>query len=31
MDVSGVAKLSLFENPDGRLIGMWKQIAQPAG
>ncbi|MEE8112247.1 MAG: VOC family protein [Acidobacteriota bacterium] len=26
MDVPGVGKLSLFEDPDGRVIGMWKQI-----
>ncbi len=24
MDVPGVGKLSLFEDPDGRVIGMWK-------
>ena len=26
MDVPGVGQLSLFEDPDGRVIGMWKQI-----
>ncbi len=25
MDVSGVGQLSLFEDPDGRVLGMWKQ------
>jgi uncharacterized protein len=26
MDVPGVGQLSLFEDPDGRVLGMWKQI-----
>ncbi len=25
MDVPGVGSLSLFEDPDGRVLGMWKQ------
>lgn len=25
MDVPGVGQLSLFEDPDGRVLGMWKQ------
>jgi len=25
MDIPGVGQLSLFEDPDGRVIGMWKQ------
>ena len=25
MDVPGVGKFSLFEDPDGRVLGMWKQ------
>jgi predicted enzyme related to lactoylglutathione lyase len=29
MDVPGVGQLSLFEDPDGRVLGMWKQ-GQPA-
>ena len=29
-DVPGVGQLSLFEDPDGRVLGMWKQIA-PTG
>jgi predicted enzyme related to lactoylglutathione lyase len=27
MDVPGVGQLSLFEDPDGRVLGMWKQGA----
>jgi predicted enzyme related to lactoylglutathione lyase len=27
MDVPGVGQLSLFEAPDGRVLGMWKQLA----
>jgi predicted enzyme related to lactoylglutathione lyase len=27
MDVSGVGQLSLFEDPDGRVLGMWKRPA----
>jgi predicted enzyme related to lactoylglutathione lyase len=26
MDVPGVGQLSLFEDPDGRVLGMWKQL-----
>jgi predicted enzyme related to lactoylglutathione lyase len=26
MDVSGVGQFSLFEDPDGRVLGMWKQL-----
>jgi predicted enzyme related to lactoylglutathione lyase len=25
MEVPGVGQFSLFEDPDGRLLGMWKQ------
>lgn len=25
IDVPGVGRLSLFEDPDGRVLGMWKQ------
>ncbi len=25
MDVPGVGQLSLFEDPDGRVLGLWKQ------
>jgi predicted enzyme related to lactoylglutathione lyase len=25
MDVSGVGQLSLFQDPDGRVLGIWKQ------
>lgn len=25
MDVPGVGQLSLFEDPDGRILGMWKK------
>jgi len=25
MDVPGVGQLALFEDPDGRVLGMWKQ------
>lgn len=28
MDVPGVGQLSLFEDPDGRVLGMWKQQAE---
>lgn len=27
MDVPGVGSLSLFEDPDGRVLGLWKQQA----
>jgi len=27
VDVPGVGHLSLFEDPDGRVLGMWKQLA----
>ena len=27
MEVPGVGALSLFEDPDGRVLGMWKQTA----
>ena len=26
MDVPGVGQLSLFEDPDGRVLGMWKRL-----
>jgi predicted enzyme related to lactoylglutathione lyase len=26
VDVPGVGQLSLFEDPDGRVLGMWKQL-----
>ena len=26
-DVPGVGQFSLFEDPDGRVLGMWKQLA----
>ena len=26
MDVPGVGQLSLFQDPDGRVLGMWKQL-----
>jgi predicted enzyme related to lactoylglutathione lyase len=26
MDVPGVGQLSLFEDPEGRVLGMWKQL-----
>jgi predicted enzyme related to lactoylglutathione lyase len=26
MNVPGVGQLSLFEDPDGRVLGMWKQL-----
>jgi predicted enzyme related to lactoylglutathione lyase len=26
MDVPGVGQLSLFEDPDGRVLGMWKRV-----
>jgi predicted enzyme related to lactoylglutathione lyase len=26
MDVPGVGQFSLFEDPDGRVLGMWKQL-----
>jgi len=26
MDVQGVGSLSLFEDPDGRVLGLWKQV-----
>ena len=28
MDVPGVGQFTLFEDPDGRVIGLWKQLAQ---
>ena len=28
MAVPGVGSFTLFEDPDGRVIGMWKQLAQ---
>jgi uncharacterized protein len=30
MDVPGVGSFSLFEDPDGRVLGMWKQVPQAA-
>jgi predicted enzyme related to lactoylglutathione lyase len=26
VNVPGVGELSLFEDPDGRVLGMWKQL-----
>ena len=26
MEVAGVGQLSLFEDPDGRMLGLWKQM-----
>jgi predicted enzyme related to lactoylglutathione lyase len=26
MDVPGVGQFALFEDPDGRVLGMWKQL-----
>ena len=26
MDIPGVGQFSLFEDPDGRVMGMWKQL-----
>jgi uncharacterized protein len=26
MDVPGVGQLALFEDPDGRVLGLWKQL-----
>ena len=26
MEVPGVGQLSLFEDPDGRMLGLWKQM-----
>jgi uncharacterized protein len=31
MDVPGVGQLSLFEDPDGRVLGMWKQLKEAPG
>ena len=31
VDVPGVGQLSLFEDPDGRVLGMWKQLKEAAG
>lgn len=28
-EVPGVGSLSLFKDPDGRVIGMWKQMVKP--
>jgi hypothetical protein len=28
MEVPGVGEFSLFEDPDGRVLGLWKQIAE---
>ena len=30
MDVPGIGQFSLFEDPDGRVIGMWKQLKKPS-
>ena len=30
-DVPGVGKFTLFEDPDGRVLGMWKQLAGAHG
>jgi predicted enzyme related to lactoylglutathione lyase len=29
MEVPAVGSFSLFEDPDGRVLGMWKQLPQP--
>lgn len=29
MEVPGVGALSLFKDPDGRVIGMWKRLSSP--
>ena len=31
MEVPGVGSFTLFEDPDGRVIGLWKQLVQEAG
>jgi predicted enzyme related to lactoylglutathione lyase len=31
MEVPGVGSFSLFEDPDGRVLGMWKQNPEGAG
>jgi uncharacterized protein len=31
MDVPGVGQLSLFEDPEGRVLGMWKQLKEAPG
>ena len=31
MAVPGVGSFSLFEDPDGRVLGMWKQNPKEAG
>ena len=31
MAVPGVGSFTLFEDPDGRVIGLWKQLAREAG
>ena len=31
VDMPGVGSFSLFEDPDGRVIGLWKQLSQKAG
>ena len=31
MAVPGVGSFSLFEDPDGRVLGMWKQNTKEAG
>jgi len=31
VDVPGVGSMSLFEDPDGRVIGLWKQLPAKAG
>lgn len=30
VDVPGVGSMALFEDPDGRVIGLWKQLTAPA-
>ena len=27
-EVAGVGKFCLFEDPDGRILGIWKQLAE---
>ena len=31
MEVPGVGSFTLFEDPDGRVIGLWKQLAKDVG
>ena len=31
VDMPGVGAFSLFEDPDGRVMGLWKQLPSPSG